>query len=59
MKHLYKGGESTYLKVALWDGVCFFIPDLFPGGRCVPEAAGVTVRPLPFLSDALSFLSQL
>ena len=30
---------------------CFFIPELFPGGKCVPEAAGVTVRPPPFLSS--------
>lgn len=50
---MYKGGERKHLNVALWDGV-FLHPDLFPGGRFVPEAAGVTVRPPPFLSDALS-----
>ena len=52
-KRMYKGGERKHLNVALWDGV-FLHPDLFPGGRFVPEAAGVTVRPPPFLSDALS-----
>ena len=46
------------VKVALWE-VRFFISELFPGGRCVPESAGVSVRPPPFLSDALSLLSQL
>ena len=58
MKHLYKGGKSKCLKVALWE-VCFFIPELFPEGRRVPEAAGVTVSPPPFLSDARSLLPQL
>ena len=55
---MYKDGERKHLNVALWL-VCLFIPELFPGGRHVPEAAGVTVSPPPFPSDALSLLSQL
>ena len=55
---MYKGGERKHLNVALWE-VCIFIPELIPGGRRVPEAAGVTVSPPPFPSDALSLLSQL
>ena len=39
--------------------VCFFISELFPGGRRVPEAAVITVRTYPLVSDALSLLSQL
>ena len=53
-----QGGERKHLNVALGE-VCLFIPELFPGGRCVPEVAGVTVSPPPFLSDAPSLFSQL
>ena len=54
---VHKGGESKCLNAALWE-VSLFTPELFPGGRRVPEAAGVTVGPPPFLSDTLSLLSQ-
>ena len=58
MTRMYKGGDRKHLNVALWE-VGIFIPELIPGGRRVPEAAGVTVSPPPFPSDALSLLSQL